>query len=213
MSAGFDMAKLKKQKDDIPDDYKDVGSYAKGKQNPTDPHMYRKTSHMPSDLGVDAYHNYIMDVAHKMAENPYLPRIYNITIRTDKNGDSRPSYDMEKLHDPKSVDMDSIIAMGDRMFKRFDPPDGELMHDSDDVMEYISAHIDEAFDSGDYRNIKDKSLIDAIDLIRDVKKKGKFYGDMHPGNFLIRITSKGPQLVLIDPLHDSGKSVKGARWG
>lgn len=185
-------------------DRPNYGRYSKGTQDPTDPHQFRKTPHQPLELAKDAYYNYVQAIKPLMQSNPYFPRVYKITVAKDKQGQTKPSYSLETLH-PNIVNPEGDIvridheqqvqalqAVADRMFHNapeFNGSKGSL-----------GKYIEQLATTGDYSNVKDSKLKQALTLTAQVLAKGGFKWDLHAGNLAFRLTSFGPQLVLMDPI-------------
>jgi len=221
ISARFDAERSKEKKDKMTSSWRpksfSTGSYAYGSTT-KDPHIFTKKSYYPSDLDYDAYYKYIETAMAFMKSNPYFPRVYNVKLITDKNGRIKTSYNIETLKGPEEFSPESILAMGKRMIKELKAEIEDIKNrygriEFDDI--YLSKWIfDEivneiygAVRMRDFDNIKDKKLIDAIQLIRDVIDSGNhFADDISTNNVMLRGTSQGPQLVLADPIWDFGRS-------
>lgn len=180
------------------------GKFSKAGPDTEDPLIFAKDMHEPLALDRDAYYNYVKAASPFMKSNPYFPRVYKITVHKDKLGQTKPSYNLEKLH-PSIVNPEGDIerisheqqvqaldAVADRMFNKpleFNGSKGDL-----------GKYLEKLVTSGDYSNIKDSKLQQALELMASVREKGNFRWDLRSENIAFRLTSFGPQLVFMDPL-------------
>ena len=186
----------------------DNGTYAHGKENPRDPHQFRKKNYLPAELENDAYYQYIKAAEPYMGENPYFPRVYNITIKTDNNGRELPSYDIEKLHKANDLPVETLISIGKNIFNRFDVQDKPEDLFPSQIAATLAHKIETALMSNNMSNIKDDNLINACYIIMDVRDSNEHFDyDFGPKNIMFRGTPHGPQLVITDPLFDNEHSI------
>lgn len=185
-------------------DRENYGRFSKGSQDPKDPHAFNKRALKPLALEKDAYYNYIQAAKPLMQSNPYFPRVYKITVNKDRLGQTKPIYSMEKLH-PDIINpegdiqrwaheqqVQAIQAVADRMFTN--PPDFNGSKGN------LGIYLMQIAKSGDYSDIKDSKLKQALEVVANVQAKGNFRWDLHSANLAFRLTRFGPQLVLMDPL-------------
>lgn len=226
MTVPFDTNRLTKQRDaaisslssadstDLPP----VGAFARGKVNPTDPHEFKKTSHMPIDLQKDAYYQYVQAIAPYIQSNPYLPRIYAVNVKQDVTGQTKPSYNIETLQEYDAYDEAVLMGLGERLFPGFE----EVMTaknpnaDSYAIWSGIIARLSYLVDNGNIGSpwqdfglpaesyvTGDKKLLQAIEIIKKiVSTNSNFFLDLSVRNAMLRGTPAGPQLVLSDPVAD-----------
>lgn len=196
------------------------GAVAKVYPHETDPHMIVKKEKSHKDrrslerYGIhsrnDAFAYYVDAAAPYMKSNPYLPRVYIKNSRKSKNGIVSYTYVIERLIDRMDSDVinaELITAMADKILLdshlvRFGPTHGKWFT--------LIEIIEKAIEQQNYKNIKDELLIEAGNIIHEAIKKYKtdwpqpdarIKVDLHAGNFMIRMTSVGPQLVITDPLY------------
>lgn len=172
------------------------GVYSKGRSNFQDPFMFTKISTRPVKLENDAYYNYVQAIKPYISSNPYLPRVYVIKTDIDSEGRAIPKYQMEKLFNLTDFDdEEELKPIGEKIFTN--PPSNII-----DTLKSIRR----ALENGIYAGIKDKKLIQALQIIKQVHDSSdyKFYYDLHDGNFLFRKGPYGIQLVISDPLGDLG---------
>lgn len=172
-----------------------TGLYSKGRPSISDPFMFTKITARPIDTYDDAYFNYIKRIKNYMGQNPYFPRVYVTKINVDSEQMKIPKYQIEKLFDKKYLE------------RHFDMSDvsaylsNKILNDPS-RSEHLFHIIRDALRNGNYQRIKDKELVQALKIIKDIKDKSndRFDYDLHDGNFLYRIGPTGIQLVIADPL-------------
>ena len=180
------------------------GAFATAKPHSTNPHMYVKSNRVAGKLKSDPYYQWISAVKKLAGSNPYLPRVYDIKLETDSTGAVKPHYTIEKLIDGTTLDK-------------------ELTSSKDGLDEYNTAnHIAIQIGGEKYswisnwhwliktlrvdlnKNLQkfvDPQFVEAFQLVKTVTDSNpNFHYDLHPGNFMIRLTSVGPQLVITDPI-------------
>lgn len=184
------------------------GSYAYG-QDDEDEHLYNKIHYYPSRLKVDAYYQWVQAIKPYMDSNPYLPRVYVTELQKDNQGKIRPIYKMEKLMQPTEFSAESLMGMADKMFKYLDQYFENYTSVNSSPRSVFDAIVDiikEIMTTGAYDIIKDPLLDQAIELVDIVKNQNEnFKYDIHRGNFMVRGTSIGPQLVFTDPLWEKNR--------
>lgn len=215
----------------------------------TDPHVVvkKEKSHSPSFQGEmnlhsrhDAFAYFVDAIAPYIQSNPYLPRVYVKNSRENsKTGVTSYTYVIERLYERPSVFADygqSFSGESKTNAEMLDVMARKILLDPSKVTEGKTAIskwstlvelVGYAIQSQDYKNIKDKKVIEAGELIHQAREKmlsdwqkirsdwssptdvrGHVRGlvsgvniDLHAGNFMIRMTPVGPQLVIIDPLY------------
>jgi hypothetical protein len=182
-----------------------AGWYSAVKDVKSDPHLVRKQTLRPTHLEYDAYLTYINIVKDYAKENPFFPRVYGVTIQTDKNGDKRPSYTLEKLHRLDEADPEVVKGMAEKLFVPGSRPLLKILRFRNPG-ERLVEEIEQTLTSGQMGDIADPNLRDALLLIRMIAQKYKYGYDLHWDNAMVRYTPHGPQLVITDPLGDGGWS-------
>ena len=180
------------------------GAYARGTEDPSDPFLYRKKSRMPSNLENDAYYQYIKYINPYANSNPFFPKVYEIILKKDSQGNIKPDYRIEKLVSLKDA-ADQTGRSLDQIFidKYFNNEYDD--YDLDYLLIIRKCIYQDYFDL-----IKDKKLKEAILIIRNfLEKFPNFDEDLHSGNVMVRFGPGGPQLVFTDPVQDNGKSIVG----
>lgn len=186
------------------------GWYSRAVPHPQDPHTFIKSTKLTSHLHDDAFHKYMEMVVglHKRGiDNPYFPAVYEMKITRDPAGNTRPQYHLQALQQHTDYDVEALRGMAERMFK-----DPELIVTDQDGVNSAWGNICRvlkyAVEDQNFKHLKDPDLIRALKYIQALMQKNKGWDlDMHSGNFLIRGTSTGPQLVITDPVSDSGRSI------
>lgn len=214
MSLNFDVRGLAKKTPSDTD-----GMYAKVTHSTRIPNEVKKTTHLLSKLAYDGYFQFVQAIQSEMLHNPFLPKVYATDIKQAKNGQTRPSYRIEKLHKYTELPIEAIAAIGRLCFPEFDEAKFDVDPSNIDAYVHRNHHMWEAIcnairlftELGDTEIFgkPDQHLAAACWLVRrTVRRLGKPFGiDMHAGNFMVRITSTGPQLVITDPIDDNGKSI------
>lgn len=191
---------------------KHFGYYSQGRPSRSDPFVFNKETHLPSNLQNDAYYQYIMASKEYAPSNPYFPRVYGITYKKDPNGLIKPRYAIEKFIPLSALTPEELSVLVDRIFIT---PNMLSDINNKNLASSIGFFIKRIrFNAmhGDVRarNIKDKKLLQAFQLIDGlIASNGNFAYDLHENNFMVRRTPVGPQLVLMDPIDDSGASIVG----
>ncbi len=189
------------------------GWYSRGVPHPTDPHTFIKSTKLTSKLRDDAFHKYIemvVSLRRKGIENSYFPTVYEIKITKDPNDSTRPSYHLQALNQYRDYEPEVLAGLAGRLFKNFEQhqeKDSDLRKHSYSIWSYICNECRSAVEYGEYGNIQDEELAAALRYIRALQKKNRYDVDMHSGNFLLRGSSTGPQLVISDPVSDGGRSI------
>ncbi len=183
---------------------KNSGVYSVGE--PTDdPHTFKKKNYYPSNLENDSYYIYINSIKDLSDKNPYFPRVYRITLKRDSRGLVVPEYDIETLKTAEEFSFESLMAVGERLYKDFrqrylvkgKEEDPDLVFD--EIVNYLSFYV--ANNMLSY--ILDPQLRKAIEHISRIKHQNPIFSwDLHAGNIMIRGTPNGPQLVITDPLKE-----------
>jgi len=207
-----------------------TGHFSHVENDPEDPHMVIKKSRIPIPLQDDAYYQYVKTAKPFFKSNPFLPRIYSVEATVDKQGKAIPNYRIEKLYslDDERVTSKVLeaIAMSISPGHGWDekispnleyPSDLEgdnfysmsknnmISHIAITIQHYAHGRNKPNVDSigkTDHSKTSLGSLIrQAIGIFNRVKKGNiAFRFDLHQGNFMVRFTSVGPQLVFTDPL-------------
>lgn len=194
--------KLRKHIDNINQNPKNkyVGSGVQGYVHKTDDPMQmdRVTRTADRDEAGTMYLKFIHEHP-QLANNPFFPKVLDAT----QPDSDVPSYHVEKLYpiDAPAISKEYKDALMKKYFVMSD------VSDSNDPVEYakdIAHEISSAVSYGE-RNVRDPMLKQAIILIRRIKAIFAKTGmnpivDIHSGNIMWRMTNKGPQLVITDPL-------------
>lgn len=204
------------------------GSYGYVTDTPNDPGTVTKTQ-FDSDAGstmsaygkmdkpIDLYYVWVKmcSADSNMAKNPYLPRVYVVDDREDINGQRMPRYKMEKLYSlsDESINSEMLITIARKIAisediiedytnnaiqyaedEGYDP--GSIIKSQ--MIKLIIKHVHGIYygDVSQYGNISR-----AINMVYKIKKGFVEANlDMRKSNFMIRLTSVGPQLVFTDPI-------------
>lgn len=148
---------------------------------------------------VDPYPVYVKTIVdNNLADsNPYFPRFNRVT-----DGD-KPVYNMERLIPLSDISDETLIAVGEKSahYSKGELEQSKKFYNGDGARHLIQK-LNRAVHTGNFRELKDPLLIEAIEVIRKLFLDNPgFKPDLHTANVMIRLTSTGPQLVLTDPLH------------
>ncbi|CAB4133542.1 hypothetical protein UFOVP257_264 [uncultured Caudovirales phage] len=209
-------------KEKIPVEKRALGAGAVAKVYPheTDPHMVVKKEKSHKDkrsldrFGIhsrnDGFAYYVDAASPYMQSNPYLPRVYIKNTRQAKNGIVSYTYVIERLvdrFDSNSVTPELIDAIAEKILV---DPYFVVRATKFEKWSKLTDYIDQAIRTNNYSTIKDKKLIEAGNIVHEAISKFKndwpqsdatIRIDLHSGNFMIRMTPVGPQLVITDPLY------------
>lgn len=140
------------------------------------------------------------ELSQKLSDkNPYFPRIHAV-----QQGD-RAVYTMERLQPLSVLDDETLFQIGKRIIS-----DSHLKYDWKNWEQFkkrgmngglITSAMNRTLHTGEYDEIRDPLLAQALKAIREIAQQGDFSPDIHPENIMIRPTSVGPQIVITDPLH------------
>lgn len=193
----------------------DSGMFGIVKTIPRNPHeVYKTTKYSfdetdPDDVDengqhtYDGYYAWVNTIAPYASSNPYLPRVYVIDKKSDENNRIRPRYQMEKLLTYNEVQFSVLRALylkevpnsTNEMFDELKHGDHYQSNKKHIWMKIISGVFDTV---NDYpgTNPQADELVELID---------KVSGDQEPDtdnvdNAMLRLTSKGPQIVFTDPV-------------
>ena len=189
------------------------GWYSGGQTNPRDPHEFVKRPHLTALLDRDAYYRYVEEINKLKKEgytNPYFPQVYNVDITQDPKGNQRPRYRIEKLQAGDDYPPEVLEGLYERLFKDdITKKDfSSYSNRSYAIWGEIAHEVNRAVEQSNYRNIQDDLLIEALMLIdRIIQENPDWNVDLHTNNIRIRGSSKGPHLVLMDPISDGGRSI------
>lgn len=156
-------------------------------KHPRSTNMIIKTARV-SNPETDSYVKFIK-LALEHQDNPFFPRIYDAVLRTLPNNEYELVVQMERLHKLSSRELADITP---QLFKRL----GFKLEDiEEDMWEYLNDP-----DVWDFliKNTKNPKLAEALSLLLQADPTLRRH-DLHFDNWMVRLTSVGPQLVIIDP--------------
>ncbi len=168
-----------------------------------DPHIVNKKSLTYWIDGGDAYALELVKTK-KFNENPYFPRIYNLTTVVDNRGQVKVNIDMERLQKFQIFDTETIIQYMKNIIdisKLKHCLNSELASNKNVILHKFSLNVNSYIENGGPLDfIKDPMLINALQFIRNLSVKYHLIDDFHPENIMVRIGGAGIQMVLADPL-------------
>lgn len=192
---------------DYADNVLGQGGFSTVIDDKTDPHMVRKHHHTPlTPKWNDAFVQFVTYLINNNLSAVNLPRIYNVTEISDKNGHKIYKFQVEKLIPETDVSLDELKALVDRTISV------ELNYDKQTSEQYLRGEIlyqlgvffEEAVQTGDYSHIIDEEVVKTLKIIESFLKKA---GHEHavgmdisnPSNIMFRRGRYGLQLVISDP--------------
>ncbi len=186
-----------------------VGDGAQAKVFDNDTGQVTKTAAIDPHKGMEDSAVVFAKTAIKNQHNTFFPRIYHAVLFADKENPEAYQnlvVQMERLI-PLSEDIirDSAI----RLFKQlgFDGNSSVITgkQSKSSQIDRMTSQTRKVF-SGEGGSLKElakksksKDFIEAVSLL--TKDTKKFRSDLHPGNWMVRLTPYGPQLVITDPFY------------
>ena len=146
----------------------------------------------------DPYYQFIKMIEQHQ-DNIFFPRIYRHHVYKNKPIKQSRVSDyfmtgvvmMEKLHPlyKGPVDNDMIVAMFDNLGLKINTPDDlyPMFEDRKLIQQVINTTTNDMF----------------ADALRMLISSGRKSYDLHAGNWMVRLTSVGPQIVILDPVYGS----------
>jgi len=166
--------------------YLGAGMQAAAYKHPHIPNTVIKTAKV-SDPERDGYVKFVKLVIDHQ-DNPFFPKIYNAVLRKLPHEEYELIVQMERLHKLSSRELFDITP---QLFARL----GIKLEDLEDMWDYLN-------DPDVWRylieNTKNPKFAEALELLLSADPLLRTH-DLHVGNWMVRLTSVGPQLVIIDP--------------
>ncbi len=162
----------------------------------------------------DGYMSFVK-LALKHQDNPFFPKIYKAVLRELNIKLSSPyqaKYElvvqMERLH---KLDSDELVDITPQLFQQLGLEIDPDTFDLGDLFGYLDSRAIRQDLVNSTNNPKFRQAMKLLEVFMQ-----KWQQDLHAGNWMIRLTSVGPQLVIIDPFsfRDIGfgyKSDRGAQ--
>lgn len=195
-----------------------IGSGVQARAYHTGTGMVTKVAVLDEDLGLNDPAVKFLDLILQHQDNPFFPKIYHARVYRDKEGAADPILivQMEKLTpltDEKIVDaasglLDQLGIGTKEMSPAFKKHVSQYGKPTANVLTKTSAlkqKLQGAFQEKDITKLASRSknpqFREAIKVLAPAMLK---YGvDLHHGNWMVRLTGAGPQLVIIDPFAPS----------
>lgn len=193
----------------------DSGMFGVVKPTPRNPHEVYKTTKTSFDENdpddedeyghytYDGYYAWVTTIAPYAKSNPYLPRVYVIDKKTDKNNRIRPRYQMEKLLNYNEVQFSVLRALymkevPDATDEMFDELKYGNHYQSNKKLIWMNiiAGVFNTVDEYPGTNPQADELVELIDKVSG----GNEPDTENVDNAMIRQTSTGPQIVFTDPV-------------
>lgn len=151
----------------------------------------------PEDDGYLKYVNLVLD----HPDNPFFPKIYFAKLYQVKNKEAFLMVELERLHE---VTGERLIDVAREQFSR--------LGFKEDVLKMINnsvegGRISDLLDDKSFRrqliadsnNPKFKEAMNLLEPLLSGSVSG-VSGDLHAGNWMLRLTAHGPHLVISDPV-------------
>lgn len=147
----------------------------------------------------DGYWDYIENISKndELKSNPFLPRIYAIRSLKDDHGNRKLSANIERLVNAVQIENEDPDMLADYISTIVDT-DSTPKSFNLTLIEYLAKILQIAAARGNYTNIKNDQLKEALAFIHEMSEF--FWLDIHSGNIMFRRTKYGIQLVITDPL-------------
>ncbi|RLD77900.1 MAG: hypothetical protein DRJ15_12610 [Bacteroidetes bacterium] len=189
--------------------YLNRGTMAQAFEHPTSPNTVIKVIDITLGAQPDGQViNTNMILEHQ--DNPFFPKIYKAIIFKHYNpGGAHKLYiEMEKLHEMTkkklrhnheailhSMGLDPSLIGGESDVHGDD--ENKHLYALEEIMHLLT--VPENIPADFITKIKNPQFVQAIDILRKTKHDHNASYDLHSGNYMYRMTSVGPQLVIIDP--------------
>ena len=188
------------------------GEYARVIQDPQDPHMVLRQEYKFTDPRKNGFLHWAQEVRDHAAENPYLPRIYDIEseqARSKRQVLTRYTYRIERLFSgEETLNTEQILALGEYNFRdyealmeKYNGPKWRKL--DDESLWHALIKLLRICLSESPEQIAQPHLIQANKLIAQasgeiVTSRSSVY-DLFPDNIMIRMYP-APHLVITDPI-------------
>lgn len=185
-----------------------VGTQARVKNDPMDPHMVKKhntrpynATHGKGNDGFNIFIDYL--ITNDLTDNIHFPKVYNIKTITDRDGSFIHTYTMEKLVEFSAVGADQIVSYMDNNLN----PDligtmPEWIVDEDAKLRWLEPRIERVIDRAVSLNAdvaSTETLSEAFNIVYKASRELNIDSDLHIGNMMWRRSSTGLTLIINDP--------------
>jgi hypothetical protein len=187
-----------------------------------DPGTVIKSLHSVTDTDSDGFHIWIKAVQNlhqRGVDNAYFPAVYEIKLRRDSLGQTRPQYQLQSLKTLDELPLETIKAIVERLFDLD-------RHGNYDLRWTVDVIDRDSWDSRDEPRLRydltdglvelirlaykgtiqteDEELARALKYLKALYRRNQHTVrlDLHSGNFLARLGPGGAQLVIADPFSD-----------
>ena len=201
-----------------------VGNFADVEEIRNRPDIVRKTSSSVKAASLDGYWVFIDElVKQKLWKNPYFPRVHDVKIITDAEGQKMYRAKIEKLIPLEKLELENILKLFKKTFgvsfaekareayqraksegKNVSKPNlrkSKVLNEIGEMMEnYLNQGNLVSFEYGfqiKEQNV-DQQLIDALLKIHEISKKHNFGLDIHDENIMLRPGDF--HMVITDPI-------------
>lgn len=168
------------------------------------PHTLTKANYVSEDPKNDPYLIYINYIADNnlSAENPFLPRVYEVRTLEDVRGRVKYKIEIERLKRLDEIPEEVIIGITNTLF---DPEQVDAQRHPIYTPTMLLAKCIELVCKQRLES-KDNLLNAAGAIVNKIKKSNnRFDYDVHKGNIMVRL-SPSPQVVIVDPISQESTS-------
>ena len=154
-----------------------------------------------------------ISIALKHQDNPFFPRIYKAKLYVHHEYGGTLYVEMERLHPVKDANLQhnmvgifkNILGVDEKalinIVKQHPAYAGRKVSEDVPIEALITRSMLSSSQLKELARIsKNEQFTEAINSIAGVKGASAML-DLHPGNMMFRLTSVGPQLVIVDPFY------------
>lgn len=171
-----------------------AGAYSTVYQHPTKKTRVMKVGKPDDLLTEDGYYAFVKRVVQLHKRNPFLPRVHSIKVfkRALRNDAFNRSHEYYYV-----VELEKLVKF--KKIKRKDR-NSWYIHNIGSISGDRKEWDELSLYTHPRPSIRNKALKQANKVIKRISKGGKFFHDVHNGNFMWRIRSTGTHVVFVDPI-------------
>lgn len=175
------------------------GSFASVYSSGNDPHVVNRVERRPSkNNNYKKFAEWLVSTE-QARSNPHFPKIYVIKQYSDKAGNQRGEYRIEKLTPTSELNDHELEAILYTSFEKINDnikPYSPLQHITYAMYYYVIGE--------HYSYVPTGKLRQALDMLAKLEKEfnlGRDFLDIGANNTMVRRTPSGSQLVITDPFY------------
>jgi len=175
-----------------------VGQGVQSRVQQTGLGVVTKTALISPDSGMHDSAIKFLNLILDRQDNPFFPKIYHARLYRDSQGKMKHMIllvQMEKLVPLTSGRIkDVAVHLFQQLgFGKWETDIDELALEIEHLMDRSPEYVEEFLNKS--KNPKFKEAVETI--MPYIKERG--FADLHSGNWMVRLTNHGPQLVIVDP--------------